>query len=295
MYDAWEKGAKMPLLRSIRVDQTKDCVRLSSWYRGVEQGAVLTDNGIDPGEVFAFTYKINDRANSESLASLCLGVSLRPPVLRYDTAGSTLICIKAKSQKCVGPDFYVFGESMRQAAADKDGSLGAIPFEIGPGDRVTFKLNRTNDPEGLHLGSLKVQCNGSPECTLIHNLASAGLKKDEVLYPMAYASRPPVEVESVAKLISISPCVAYVTLKDQPLTGYRKVINFWSSNTPDTPKAILNVVEEWENVQKGRPPLWDIVEVDDGGKTERIPRDQVDSLEEKTIDDWREIGVHLDD
>eukprot|EP00746_Dinoflagellata_sp_MGD_P071613 gnl/MRDRNA2_/MRDRNA2_29146_c0_seq1.p1 gnl/MRDRNA2_/MRDRNA2_29146_c0~~gnl/MRDRNA2_/MRDRNA2_29146_c0_seq1.p1 ORF type:complete len:473 (+),score=86.81 gnl/MRDRNA2_/MRDRNA2_29146_c0_seq1:76-1419(+) len=200
MYDAWEKGVKMPPLRSIRIDQRKDSVRISSWYRAVEQSAVLTDYGIDGGEVVKFTYEINKRADSGALDSLCLGVSLRPPVLRYDTAGSTLICIKAKSKTCAGPDFFVFGESMR--TGDEDGAIDQIPFEIGPGDRVTFTIDRTTDPEGIQLGSLSVSCNDGEHFTLIHNFATAGLKSDEILFPMAYASRPPVEVTSIAKLIA---------------------------------------------------------------------------------------------
>lgn len=200
MYDAWEKGERLPPLRSIRIDQRNDFVRLSSWYRAVEQGAVLTDYGIDPSEVVKFTYEINKRADSTSLDSLCLGVSLRPPVLRYDTAGSTLICIKAKSKTCAGPDFFVFGESMRTGG--DGGALDQIPFEIGPGDRLTFTVDRTFDPEGLNLGSLSVSCNDGEEFVLIHNLATTGLKSDEVLFPMAYASRPPVEVTKVAKLVA---------------------------------------------------------------------------------------------
>lgn len=209
IHDAWWKKGEILSSRSIRVDQRKDTINLSTWSRGVEQGAVLTDFGIDTMEKVKFTYKIHKKADSTALDSLCLGVSLRPPVLRYDTAGSTLICIKVRSKGCQGPDFFVDGESLRNPKEhEDDGSapeeqLDRIPFDLKPGDRVTFTLDRLADDEGLKLGSLSVSCNGGEEFKLIRNLASVKfLRQDEALFPMAYASLPPAEIPSIAELVA---------------------------------------------------------------------------------------------
>lgn len=230
---AWEKNVKVDL-RSIRVDQRKDTVRLSSWYRAVEQGAVLTDYGIDTDEVVEFTYAISEKANKVHLDSLCLGVSLRPAVLRYDTAGSTLVCLKAKSKTRAGPDFFVFGESM---LSRKDCEPPPLPTEIKAGDQVTFRLDRRASPDGFFMGSLSVTVNpmgnsledGGETVELIGNLAEAGIKKDEVYFPMAYAALPPAEVRHIAKVT----CVMAGLVLPRWRTMVLKVLSDWDKKHAD--------------------------------------------------------------
>ena len=49
--------------------------------------------------------------------------------------------------------------------------LDRIPFDLKPGDRVTFTLDRLADDEGLHLGSLSVHHPSMcPSITAFHKL-----------------------------------------------------------------------------------------------------------------------------
>lgn len=195
VHAGWEKNEEVNP-RLIRVDRRKDRVRLDSWNRAVEEGAVMTDYGIDTDEVVEFEYQINEKATLTHLQSLCMGVSLRPAVLRYDTAGSTLVCVKAQDKNRKA-DFFVFGECMLHEGVDEK----FFNFKINAGDRVTFKIDRRTDPEGLFdLGTLSVKVNDGEFVSLIQNFLDVGLKIDQALFPIVYASMPPAEVSKIAQL-----------------------------------------------------------------------------------------------